>query len=228
MKTLFALLIALMALFSSGCATQVHQDYPKYLANNEGRVSFPNVGRPALYHLDEATSTHSLKIKSWMAGIANSWTVQFGDVLDATMRGQDMQESFESLSKTYRIKDTAELMLLFHLSNYNFENFHASIVMTISAHSHGNQILSKRYASEGISQGGKMFWGGAFGMKNAVQQSTKHALDKILTSFLNDLNQALSANVAGDGVASMIAMDLMAIWEMSVERSVESGVRGSH
>ena len=194
MKALFALFIALAALFSSGCATQVHQDYPKYLANNEKRVTYPHVGRPAQYHLDQATTNHRVKIKSWMAGIANSWTVQFGEMLDATMQGRDMQESFESLSKTYSSNDTAELMLSFHLFNYRFENFNASIDMTIAAQSYGHQFLSKEYFAQGRSQGGKMFWGGAFAMKNAVQQSTKIALDKILTNFLNDLNQALSAS----------------------------------
>ena len=195
MKALFALLTVLVALSSSGCATQVHQDYPTYLANNEGRVNYPHVGRPAQYYLDQATANHSVEIKSWVTGIANSWTVQFGEVLEATMQGRDMQASFESLSRTDNNKDTAELMLLFHLSNYRFENFQAYIDMTVAAQSHGDQLFSKRYTANGKSQGGKMFWGGAFAMKNAVQQSTKLALDKILTSLLNDLNQALRSNV---------------------------------
>ncbi len=195
MKALFALLTVLVALSSSGCATQVHQDYPTYLANNEGRVNYPHVGRPAQYYLDQATANHSVKIKSWMAGIANSWTVQFGEVLEATMQGRDMQASFESLSRTDNNKDTAGLMLLFHLSDYAFENFQAYIDMTVAAQSHGHQLFSKRYTANGKSQGGKMAWGGAFAMKNAIQQSTKLALDEILTSLLNDLNQALRANV---------------------------------
>lgn len=32
-----------------------------------------------------------------------------------------------------------------------------------------------------------MFWGGAFGMKNAIQQSTKSAIDQILIELINDL-----------------------------------------
>ena len=32
-----------------------------------------------------------------------------------------------------------------------------------------------------------MFWAGPFGMKNAVQQSTKMALDEIIVSFLADV-----------------------------------------
>ncbi len=195
MKALFALLTVLVALSSSGCATQVHQDYPTYLANNEGRVNYPHVGRPAQYYLDQATANHSVEIKSWVTGIANSWTVQFGEVLEATMQGRDMQESFESLSRTDNNKDTAGLVLLFHLSDYAFENFQAYIDMTVAAQSHGHQLFSKRYTANGKSQGGKMAWGGAFAMKNAIQQSTKLALDEILTSLLNDLNQALRANV---------------------------------
>ena len=202
MKALFALLTVLVALSSSGCATQVHQDYPTYLANNEGRVNFPHVGRPAQYYLDQATANHSVEIKSWVTGIANSWTVQFGEVLEATMQGRDMQESFESLSRTDNNKDTAGLMLLFHLSDYAFENFQAYIDMTVAAQSHGHQLFSKRYTANGKSQGGKMAWGGAFAMKNAIQQSTKLALDEILTSLLNDLNQALRNNVMGQGGSS--------------------------
>ena len=33
-----------------------------------------------------------------------------------------------------------------------------------------------------------MFWGGAFAMKNAVQQSTKLAIDNILRQLIADLN----------------------------------------
>ena len=34
-----------------------------------------------------------------------------------------------------------------------------------------------------------MFWGGSFAMKNAIQQSTKLALDDILLEFIQDYNQ---------------------------------------
>ena len=33
-----------------------------------------------------------------------------------------------------------------------------------------------------------MFWGGAFAQKNAVQQSTKLAIDEILRQLIADLN----------------------------------------
>jgi hypothetical protein len=37
-----------------------------------------------------------------------------------------------------------------------------------------------------------MFFGGAFGMKNAVQQSTKAAMDNIMGQFIRDLNASTS------------------------------------
>jgi len=51
----------------------------------------------------------------------------------------------------------------------------------------GTILFENHYEATGRSQGGKMFWGGAFGMKNAIQQSTKLALDSILSRFMSDL-----------------------------------------
>ena len=53
----------------------------------------------------------------------------------------------------------------------------------------GQALFSKAYQVEGQSQGGKMFWGGPFAMKNAIQQSTKLALDEILRDFIADYNR---------------------------------------
>jgi hypothetical protein len=52
----------------------------------------------------------------------------------------------------------------------------------------GQVVFSKTYTQDGKTQGGKMFWGGAFAQKNAVQQSTKLALDEILRQLISDLD----------------------------------------
>ena len=62
--------------------------------------------------------------------------------------------------------------------------------MTITFTQNGSTISSKQYHEEGVSQGAKMFLAGGFGMKNAVQQSTKSAIDKVLTKFINDVNSS--------------------------------------
>ena len=120
-----------MALTLTGCAKQVHEDYPQYLVNNQGQVSYPYVGKPALYYIDDETDDHAEKIKSWLAGIANSWTVRMGDVLDATLRGEDMQASFASLARTQVVEPSDGLTLLFHLNSYEFADFRAYVDMTI-------------------------------------------------------------------------------------------------
>ena len=214
MKAPMALLVILLALFSSGCATQVDEDYSNYLANNQGRVIFPKVDKSAQYYLDEETANHSVEIKSWLAGITNSWTVRMGEILDATMQGYDMQVSFDSLSKTDSDEDIDELTLLFHLNRYQFADFHALIDLTIEVRRNGNQLLSERYTANGQSQGGKMAWGGGFAMKNAIQQSTKLALDEILANFLNDLNKALAAGVVGVPGRLDLAMNLRDVSEL--------------
>jgi hypothetical protein len=214
MKAPLALLVILLALFSSGCATQVDEDYSNYLANNQGRVIFPRIDMPAQYYLDEETANHSVEIKSWMALILNSWAVRMGEILDATLQGHDMQNAFDSLSKTDSENDTDELTLLFHLNKYQFANFHAFIDLRIEARRNGNQLLSKRYTASGKSQGLKMFWGTGFAMKNAIQQSTKLALDEILANFLNDLNKALATGVVAVPGGPNFAMNRRDVWEL--------------
>jgi hypothetical protein len=57
-------------------------------------------------------------------------------------------------------------------------------------------VFEKIYQADGATQGGKMFWGGAFAMKNAVQQSSKLAIDSILRQLINDLNAQSSTHAA--------------------------------
>ena len=52
----------------------------------------------------------------------------------------------------------------------------------------GTDVFEKTYMVDGETQGAKMFWGGVFAMKNAVQSSTKVALDEIFRQLILDLN----------------------------------------
>lgn len=193
MKRFCYITVLLAALAMSGCATQVHTDYPQYLANNPGDAGYSNVADSAQYYLDPKTENHSVSIRSLMAGAANSWIVQFGRVLDATMESSQIKAAFDSVNKTSSSEGVDGLLLVFSLQNYQFADFQATTALNISAYSDGRKILSKAYNAIGISQGRKMFWGGAFAMKNAIQQSTKNAIDKILAEFMADLKHALAA-----------------------------------
>lgn len=185
MKTI--LLMAILAL-ASGCATVVTNDYPAYLAKNQGQT-YPAVDYDAQYLITPSTKSHSLSISSFMAGAGNSWEVKFGPLLDATLRSSDVQKSFKSFTENNGT-DKAARLITFHLNSYNFANHRATIDLKITATKNGKTILDKSYRADGVSQGGKMFWGGGMAMKNAVQQSTKSAMDTILINFFADLKAA--------------------------------------
>ena len=79
-------------------------------------------------------------------------------------------------------------MLIFDLEQYTFEAFGAHISLKISLSHTDKVVFSKTYMQDGRTQGGKMFWGGVFTQKNAVQQSTKLALDEILHKLIAGLS----------------------------------------
>jgi hypothetical protein len=64
----------------------------------------------------------------------------------------------------------------------------------VSAEAYGagrKLLLKKTYSAEGASQGSKMFWAGAFGMKSAIRQSSLDAYKKVFAQLREDLEQAL-------------------------------------
>ena len=187
MRKLLLLLTILSILTLSGCATKVQNDYSQYLQNNTGQIALPAIERPFGYAVSPATQAHSVSIRSWMAGIANSWDVRFNDILLATLNSYDVRKAIplhpEMLTDTDKI--------YFDLVSYEFADTRATIRLRIDTTLAGGTKLSKTYDGQGLDQGGKMFWGGAFAMKNAVQQSSKIAMDQILTAYFNDLNAAI-------------------------------------
>lgn len=182
-----AILVLLgFSIFMTGCSTTVvTEDYQAYLKNNQGQ-KLPALGYAAEYVVTPETKSHSYSIKSAMAGFGNSWVVKFGPVLESTLQSPDVQAAFKSLNE---VNGTAKApyVITFHLISYQFVDTQAKIEMQISATKAGKKIIDQKYQANGNSQGGKMFWGGAFAMKNAVQQSSKRAMDIILTHFLTDL-----------------------------------------
>ena len=184
-------IVVMMAaiLMISACALPhyVHSDYAQYLANNRGQTAFPRISVKAYYYLDEKTQNHQKEIRSIMTGYANQWIVEFGPILDSTMQFGDIHQAFISLEKSDAPSQPNDLLLLLKLVDYRFEGFEATVNLKITATYKGTILFEKPYEATGRSQGGKMFWGGAFGMKNAIQQSTKLALDSILSRFMSDL-----------------------------------------
>lgn len=187
MKQWIALLAA--ALVMSGCSIKrdVVKDYPQYLMNNQSNSHLPTTSAASAYAVTPNTQTHHYEFRSAMAGYANVWVVEFGRLLDDTMQSSDVQAAFGKLMKV-QSSDESGGLLVFDLQNYSYADLGAHIKLKVTYRRGGSDVFSKVYQADGTTQGGKMFWGGAFAMKNAVQQSSKLALDQILVQLINDLN----------------------------------------
>ena len=173
---------------ASGCTIKhyVAQDYPQFLVNNEGQSQLPTT-KPANYAIADRTRAHYYDFRSSTAGRGNLWIVQFGQMLDSTLQSRDVQAAFGRLVGS-SAEDPDNGLLVFDLQSYRFSNMRAHVALQIT-HKHGGaDMFSKVYLSDGGAQGGKVFWGGGFAMKNAVHQSTKQALDDILRQLIADLN----------------------------------------
>ena len=187
MKTLLAVLTA--ALLLSGCSIRhdVVKDYPQYLANNQGASQLPSTTAASKYSIAPSTMAHHYEFRSAMAGYANVWVVQFGEMLDDTLQSRDVQAAFGKLSKLQG-GATDDGLLIFDLQSYTYVELGAHVSLKVTYRRGDHDVFSKVYQADGTTQGGKMFWGGAFAMKNAVQQSSKLAIDKILRQLIADLN----------------------------------------
>ena len=189
-KSIYVVIIACAFAISSGCSINHHiaNDYSKYLANNQDRSKLPSTKLEASYSMTPNTENHRYEFRSAMVGYANLWIIEFGKILDETLKSKDVQNAFRKLQKQAGNKNDNGKLIVFDLVEYAYYEFGAHVVLKISLFTNGNEIFEKVYKADGKTQGGKMFLTGAFGMKNAIQQSTKLSIDEILKSFLIDTN----------------------------------------
>ncbi len=184
------LALVLIIANTSACTIRhvVEEDYPQYLTNNSGSAKLPKTDRAGAYILAPDTQHQSYEFRAAVTGEANLWVVEYGKMLDDTLMSADVQAAFGSLQKASDTSPKADGLLIFDLQSYTFRDFGAHVSLKISLMRGGQEVFSKVYTQDGKSQGGKMFWGGAFAQKNAVQQSTKLATDEILRQLIADLN----------------------------------------
>lgn len=186
------LAVVLAVAWTAGCSINhpIAKDYPAYLAGQQGQASLPRVGADAQYRIDEATRAHKYEFRAASVGYAHVWVVEFGKLLEQTLGTADVRGAFESLTPAGAAAQG--LVLDFRLVSYTFENFAARIELEVAASRDGQSLLKKTYQATGANKAGQMMTAGVFGMKNAVNNSTKTALDDILGRFLGELTAALA------------------------------------
>ena len=186
---LFALLLVVSV--SSGCSINHHiaNYYNQYLINNRGNSNLPKTDFETDYHLTNYTRENAYEFRSATVGYANLWIVDFSKILEETLQSYDIQHAFGRLGQAQGDLNSIENLILFDLQDYSFHDFGAHISLRIALFQFGDKALDKTYTADGRTQGGKMFWAGVFGMKNAIHQSTKMALDEIFADFINDIRK---------------------------------------
>lgn len=187
MKKLIVAAAVLAMLAGCSIRHEVVKDYPQYLQNNADQSKLDATQAASHYDMAPDTRAHSYEFRSAMVGYAHLWVVEFGKVLSDTLQSADVQRAFGSLVDANGSKAPGGL-LIFDLQNYTFVDKGAHISLKVTYQRDGNDLFSKVYDTDGATQGGKMFWGGPFAMKNAIQQSTKLALDEVLRQLIVDLN----------------------------------------
>ncbi len=204
-----------------GCAYNVSSDYANYLESNQGETRFPKTNVNARYYIAPQVRGHSYQIRSVMAGAANTWNVHFGQMLAGTLESADYQAAFTSLTETKDADAAAGLVFKYQRANYAFTNTQARIGLTIEVYRNGERVFTEKYSQNGISQGGKMFWAGALGMANAVQQSTKSALDKILADSLADFQVVMKNPIVAPQTALVTSASAGAVGGASATVSTQ-------
>lgn len=186
MKRFVVLLMGALAVLAGGCAHDVTFDRPPGYA-----VATPKQDAAVIAVIDRATLENRVAIRSFMTGIAHSWEAQPGDMLRqvADIELPQMFSSYE-LTETFKERPGA-MTLMLTIPSYRFEDFRARITVKVTAYGEGKrQLLEQTYSAEGDTQGGKMFWGGAFAMKSAIRQSSFDAFKKIFIQMRQDLVNA--------------------------------------
>jgi hypothetical protein len=191
--------LALFAFMCSACH-HIKADYPAYLEKHPASPGLPHLPLQVGYHIGDATLKHSITIRSATAGYGNKWIVELGAMLDQTMQSTEVRAAFANLRKGAASASGYDLGL--DLVDYQVSGFSAHLTLRVVLRREGVVLIDRTYRSDGATQAGKVGWGGAFAMRDALHATTKHAVDAVLREFLIDVeratqNAAPSANWGG-------------------------------
>jgi len=132
--------------------------------------------------------------RAFGSGIANSWTVPYGQrvhdfaqvYLAGTFQEFSESESLETAPGDVRVHITR--------AEYTVKGQAAHVDLDVTAlDASGRELFSKTYASRGWSGGGAVFGGGAFAQKGVTRSSTDQALNEVFLDVVADLREALGA-----------------------------------
>ncbi len=159
------------------------------------QVSDPRQDASIVVVISPETRDQISAVRSLMAGGANQWEVEVGHTL-AQVADVELPQLFAHYEAVTSYKEpesgARRITLALEVLRYDFSEFHSTVEIHATAYGPSKVVLfNKTYAGEGESQGAKMFWLGAFGMKSAIRQSTLDAYKKTFVGLRADLLRAL-------------------------------------
>lgn len=186
-----ALIIFFLLLASTGCSINHHvaEDYGDYLINNPNKQGIPKTALSTEYKKTDRTTDNHYEFRAISVGYANLWVVDFDNILDETLKSDEIQSAFDGLTESSGNSGSKNL-IIFNLIDYKYLDYGADIKLNIVLKKNDIEVINKDYTSSGEGQGIQMWAGGVFGMMDAIHDSTKSAMDKILIEFINDINQS--------------------------------------
>lgn len=190
MRTIHAGLALATLLLSAGCAHQVTFDKPAPYT-----IAAPKQAGTVTAVIDRKTLTAKVPIRAFMTGIAHTWEAEPGDMLKQ-VADIELPQMFDRYDFAHEYREPGggakSIVLELGVPSYRFEEFRAWVTVSATAYGRGRRpLMQKTYSAEGETQGAKMFWGGAFGMKSAIRQSSLDAYKKIFEQMRGDLAGAL-------------------------------------
>jgi len=193
MNKILTTTLLLLVVLTTGCSINhpVAKDYDQHLVKYGSETNLPKSDLEAKYSIATKTENHNYQFRAATVGYAHVWIVEFGKILDKTIKSDYVQSSFGKLEHSVSTEVVTGNQVIFELEKFEYKHYRAYTTMNIKVLDGDNEVLNKTYSSEGQSQGGQMWGAGPFGMKNATLKSTKSSIDKILEQFINDLNVSI-------------------------------------
>jgi hypothetical protein len=186
------LMLAMLAVFATGCAHQVAFQDIGYQVNEELRTE------PLIAVISAAERARVVPVRSIMTGAAHSWDAEPGVML-VQVTEVELPQMFERFKLVEQVHgDDAGYLLYLSVPEYSFANFRATVVTHARLlDGDGTELLDQLYSAEGPSRGGRMLWGGAFAMKSAMRTSSVEAFQEIFEAMRADLIGVLDGLSAG-------------------------------
>ncbi len=175
-----------LLLLLSGCTHHVAFDDIDYTVDQEPREE------PTEVVITEEQRSAEVPVRSGMAGFAHSWVAFPGEMLVQVAEVEMPQVFSDSQLVTEPSGAEDRYQLFLEVPYYSFSNHRATVRMRAELlDADKEQLLDQTYENQGDTYGARMFWGGAFGMKSAMRNSSLEAYQANFEQLRADLEEAL-------------------------------------